>query len=147
MSREEQFKLKKEYYGQAIRQMDTAKELLKNAKREGGNYRDPKKVKMACKTAFSSVLVALDCFLILKGVDKPKGKVQKPMQYYERTLAGIDRKMSDHLICAYQILYVMGYCDGFDSVAIIKTGWKYANAIINRIKPKVVQKDTDTVEI
>jgi hypothetical protein len=38
---------------------------------------------MACGTAFNGVLVAIDCFLLLKESEKPKGKARKSIEYYE----------------------------------------------------------------
>jgi uncharacterized protein (UPF0332 family) len=72
MSIQEQTEIKTKYYNEAIRYMDNAKEYLKNAKKEGNYYHDAKYVKTACGTAYNGLLMALDCFLILKGIQKPK---------------------------------------------------------------------------
>jgi len=114
--------------------MDNAKEYLKNARKEGKFYHDPKYVKTACGTAYNGVLVALDGFLELKDI-KNKGKRRKSIEYYQENVAKIDRKMLDTLNSAYQILHLFGYYDGTNNVTVVKEGFDLANMIINKIKP------------
>jgi len=135
MSVEEQVQTKEKYYGEAIRYMDNAKKCLENTMIENNRYSDQKYVKMACGTAYSGVLVALDCFLILRGIHKPTGKERKSIEYYQKNLATLDRKMMDCLNDAYQILHIYGYYDGVQNVNIVKEGFKLANNIISKIKP------------
>ena len=135
MSIHEQQLLKEKYHGEAMRYMDNAKEDLKQAKKEGKIYRDPKYVKTACGTAYSGVLVALDGFLILKGVHTPAKKVRKSIEYYQNHLGKLDRKMLDNLNMAYKILHLYGYFDGIENATVIKEGFHLANAIIGKIKP------------
>ena len=136
MSIHEQQALKEEYYSEAIRYMDNAKEYLKNAKKEGDFYHDRKYVKTACGTAYSGLLVALEGFLILKGVDKPKGKQRKSIEYYQSNLTKIDKKMLDYLNSAYEILHLWGYYDGILDAIVVKRGFEVANKIIEKIKPQ-----------
>ena len=70
MSINEQQALKEEYYSEAIRYMENAKECLAKAKKEGNFYHDPKYVKMACATAYCGLLVAFD--YAYKIIDKIK---------------------------------------------------------------------------
>ena len=135
---QEQQKLKTKYYGEAMRYMDNAKECLKNARKEDGYYNDQKYVRMACGTAYSGVLVALDYFLKLKGIDKPKGKERKSIEYYQENLSIQDKKMLNHLNVAYKILHLSGYYDGIESVNVVKDGFDEAYKIIERIKPEAV---------
>jgi len=135
MSTQEQQKLREKYYGEAIRYMDNAKEYLKKAKKEGKYYHDPKYVKTACGTAYSGMLVALDGFLILKGIDKLKGKTRKSIEYYQENINKIDKKMLDYLNSAYQILHLWGYYDGIESASVVKEGFDDAYKIIEKIKP------------
>jgi hypothetical protein len=135
MSIEEQKEVKEKYYNEAIRYMDNAKGYLQNAKKEGKFYHDRKYVKTACATAYSGVLVALDGFLILKGVEKPKGKQRKSIEYYQENISKIDRKMLDYLNSAYRILHLYGYYDGEENVNIIKEGFEDAYTLIDKIKP------------
>ena len=137
MSIQEQQVLKEKYYSEAMRYMENAKGCLKNAKKEDDFYNDRKYVKMACGTAYSGILVALDCFLMLKGVDKPKGKLRKSIEYYQNTITKIDKKMLNNLNNAYEILHLWGYYDGIGDAIVVKRGFDLANNIIEKIKPSL----------
>ena len=136
MSIEEQQEVKEKYYGEAVRYMDNAREFLKKANKDGKYYRDPKYVKIACGTAYSGVLIALDCFFILKGLHKPKGKERKSVEYYQKNLSKLDGKVLDNLNSAYNILHLCGYYDGINNATVIKEGFDEANKIIEKIKPQ-----------
>ena len=135
MSVQEQEQTKKAYYSEAIRYMDNAKEYLKNAKKEDGFYLDKKYVKTACGTAYSGMLVALDCFLILKGKDKPKGKVRKSIEFYQSNITAIDKKILNYVNSAYEILHLWGYYDGITKASVVKEGFDLAYTVIDKIKP------------
>ena len=135
MSAQEQETVKEKYYSEAMRYMDNANECLKNAKKEDDYYNDPKYVKMACGTAYNGLLIALDGFLILKGIEKPKGKLRKSIEYYQSNIATIDKKMLNSLNSAYKVLHLWGYYDGIEKVTIVKDGFDEAYKIIEKIKP------------
>ena len=137
MSIQEQELVKERYYSEAVRYMDNAKEYLKNAKKEGDYYHDKKYVKTACGTAYNGLLVALDGFLTLKGIGKPKGKLRKSIEYYQSNITKIDKKMLDYLNSAYQILHLWGYYDGVEDAIVVKRGFDNAYSIIDKIKPAV----------
>jgi len=127
--------VKERYYTEAIRYMDNAKESLKNAKKEGNYYNDSKYVKTACGTAYSGVLVALDGFLLVKGLSKPKKSLRKSIEFYQENVAKIDKKMLNYINGAYKILHLLGYYDGTNNVAVVKAGFDEAYKIIEKIKP------------
>jgi uncharacterized protein (UPF0332 family) len=135
MTIQEQNKVKEKYYNEAVRYMDNAKECLKKAGKEGKFYLDPKYVRMACGTAYNGVLIALDGFLLLKGIDKPKGKDRKSIEYYHNNLGKLDKKILNNLNGAYQILHLYGYYDGINDVRVVNAGLDNAKVIINKIKP------------
>jgi uncharacterized protein (UPF0332 family) len=135
MSVQEQQELKEKYYAEAIRYMDNARECLKKAQKEGKFYNDKKYVKMACGTAYNGLLVALDCFLLLKGTEKPKGKIRKSIEYYQQNVAKQDKKLLHHLNSAYEVLHLWGYYDGIEKVDVVMSGFDDAYTIIERIKP------------
>jgi uncharacterized protein (UPF0332 family) len=135
MSVQEQQTVREKYYSEAIRYMDNAKEYLKNAKKEGNFYNDKKYVKTACGTAYNGLLVALDGFLLLKGIDKPKGKIRRSIEYYQSNVTKIDKKMLNYLNGAYEILHLWGYYDGIESAPVVKEGFNLAGKIIEKIKP------------
>ena len=136
MSVQEQQELTKRYYSEALRYMENAKECLQKTSIEYNRYRDSKYVKMACGTAYSGVLVALDGFFTLKGINKPTRSERKSIEYYQKNLGKIDRKMLGILNDTYQILHLSGYYDGIQNVEVVKVGFKNANALIEKIKPK-----------
>jgi hypothetical protein len=135
MTVQEQQKLREKYYGEAMRFMDNAKECLGRARKEGRFYQDQKYVKMACGTAYSGLLVALDGYLLLKGVELPKGKKRKSIEFYHDNLGMLDRKMLSYLNSAYDILHLSGYYDGIMNATVIKEGFDNAYTIIGKIKP------------
>ena len=135
MSIHEQEEVKKKYYNEAMRYMDNAKECLQKAQKEGKYYNDQKYVKMACGTAYSGMLVALDGFLTLKDVELPKGKERKSIEFYHNNLAKLDRKMLNTLNSAYEVLHLWGYYDGITKVKVVKDGFEEAYTLINKLKP------------
>ena len=118
-----------------MRYMDNAKKCLENTEIDNNRYTDAKYVRMACGTAFSGLLKGLDGFLIIKGIDKPKGKIRKSIEFYQENLVKLDKKMLGNFIDAYQILHLYGYYDGFKNVNVIKEGFKNAKILIDKIKP------------
>ena len=62
-------------YREAVRYIENALEILRTkAKKKDRYYEDVKYVKMACGTAYSGVLLALDAYLELKGMPLEKKK-------------------------------------------------------------------------
>ena len=118
-----------------MRYMDNAREYLQKAKKEDRFYHDQKYVRTACGVAYSGVLVALDGYLTLKGVEKPKKKLRKSIEYYQENLGKLDRKLLNNLNSAYQILHLFGYYDGTNNVNVIREGFDQAFTIIEKIKP------------
>jgi len=142
MSVQEQQETREKYYSEAMRYMDNAKEYLKNAQKEGNYYQDAKYVRTACGTAYSGLLIAMDCFLILKGVHKPTGKDRKSIEYYQKNISKIDKKVLDQLNGAYQILHLSGYYDGIADVRVVSVGFDTAKILIDKIKPAHINGST-----
>jgi len=124
--------IQKKYYDEATRYMDNAKAYLQNAQKDGRYYRDTKYVKTACGTAYSGVLVALDGYLTLNGVKKPRGR--RSVEFYRDNVAKLNRKILDRFNSVYNILHLYGYYDGVNNVNVIKEGFDEANKIIDAIK-------------
>ena len=137
MSIEQQEEIKVKYHSEAMRYMDNAKENLQKAQKEGKYYNDEKYVKMACGTAYSGLLEGLDGFLLLKGINA-KGKERKSVEFYQRNITKIDKKMLNTFVNAYKILHLSGYYDGIQSVNVLMEGFDDAYTLINKIKPKTV---------
>jgi len=144
MNREEQNEFLSEHYAEAIRYMDNAKEALEKACRVGNNYTDKKYVKMACETAYSGVLIALDAWFALKGIPRPDGRQRKSIKYYMSNIAQKDKKLASDLDEAYTILHLDGYYDGITRVKTIESGFDIAYEIIERVKPETFVQVKET---
>jgi len=138
---EQQIFLKKEY-AEAVRYMNNAKETLQKAKKDGNHYTDRKYVRTACGTAYNGVLLALDAWLVLKGIPKPSKKQRKSIEYYMSNVAQIDKKLAACLHSAYNVLHLDGYYDGVTNIKVIAGGFEDAYEIIEKIKPE----DAEAVE-
>jgi hypothetical protein len=131
----EQNVIKKKNYAEAIRYMNNAKETLKKAGKEDAYYyKDEKYVKMACATAYSGILFALDTWLKLKGIEHSK-KNRLSIDFYKENISKIDKKILSRLDTAYKVLHLSGYYDGILSAKIINDGFDVAYEIIDKIKP------------
>jgi hypothetical protein len=137
MDRAEQNAYLSAEYAEANRYMDNAKETLKKSdKANHGHYMDKKYVKSACGIAYLAVLVALDAWLKLKGVQTPNKKRHKSIEFYMSNLAQLDGKMKDYMNTAYDILHLEGYYRGETRIKAIEAGFDAAYDIINQIKPE-----------
>ena len=133
MSIKEQNNIKQKYYNEAIRYMNNAEQTLKKAGKDGKYYQDEKYVKTASGIAYNGVLKALDGYLLLKGIDKKKGR--KSIEWYQENIAKNDKKLNAELKAAYDILNLSGYYDGNTLVPVIEGGFEVAYDIIKRIEP------------
>jgi len=136
MTVEEQEKFKQKQYTRAMRYFDNAKDALSNSGIEGNIYTDEKYVSSACGIAYKGILVALNCWLSLKGVEFPKeGKKHKSIEFYKYNLGKLNEKLVDHLNNVYRVLHLDGYYGGLTDIRVIKAGFSTAKEIINLIKP------------
>jgi len=137
MNKEEQNVFLSKEYAEAVRYMDNANDVLKKAiKEDHGHYRDKKYVKSACGVAYLGVLVALDAWFKLKGVQMPRKNKQKSIEFYMSNLAALDKKLMAYMDTAYHILHIDGYYGGVTNIKIIDAGFEEANKIIDKIKPE-----------
>lgn len=124
---------KKNPYKEAMRYIDNAHNTLKHAGKEDNLYIDEKYVKSACGIAYLGALKALDFLFEIKNVPKKKGR--KSIEYYKLNLSKIDKKLLNYLNNAYQVLHVEGYYGGITGVKTVESGFDYAIAIIDSLKP------------
>jgi len=137
MTPEEQNAFLSAGYAEAVRYMDNAKDTLRKAeKQDHGWYKDEKYVRSACGIAYLGVLVALDAWLTLKGVQIPNKRKHPTIDFYEDSVAKLDKKMLDYLQSAYNILHLEGYYRRERSVKVIGSGFDIAYEIIEKIKPE-----------
>lgn len=128
----EQESIKQKGYKEAMRYIANAKDSLKLAGQNGRYYTDNKYVRTACGTAYSGVLVALDCFFEVKKVALPR--MRKSIDYYRQGLRDY-QKIRDALNSAYDVLHLSGYYDGTLDSDVVKIGFARAKDIIEQIKP------------
>jgi hypothetical protein len=116
------------------RYLQNAKDLLKKAGREDGHYKDPKYVRMACGTAYSGVLLALDDYLVSrnKKIIKKKYK-RKNVNDYEAALSQLNKRLLNKFVGAYHVLHLDGYYDGVLERKIIDAGIAVADEIVEGI--------------
>ena len=125
-----------EAISEAKRHIDNAKDFLRNqAKKEDGLYQDKKYVKIAGHTAYTGILVALDELLAEK-----KKKTRKSVEWYQKELSGLDKKITSDFATAYQILHLdMGY-EGTKSAKIAKLGMETAEKIIGWVENRLTNQ-------
>jgi hypothetical protein len=134
-----QEEVKQQAYAEAMRYMSNAKEVLQKARKEDDFYGDPKYVRMACGTAYSGVLLALDAYLQLKDVEMPKKK-RRSIEFYTSNVAQLDKKLLSYVNTVYNVLHLSGYYDGTHDAVVIKRGFDLAHQIVEKIKPDQVQE-------
>ena len=140
MTLQDQQHIKHKNYAEAMRYIANAKDVLQKAGFENGRYKDSKYVRMACGTAYSGVLIAIETWLKLKDVDfsevaANKNK-RKNIDFYKKNVAERDGKLKGYLDDAYQILHLDGYYDGLQNIKVIKEGFVAAKNIVAQIKPE-----------
>lgn len=119
-----------------LRYLNNAKEILKSVPVENGTYIDIKPVREACGTAYLAILIAIDEYLLKKGVSKkelPKSvdAYRKALQKY---LAVHDGKLLREFEAFYEALHIAGYYRGnLYLVDMIKDALKATRAFIDKI--------------
>ena len=102
---------KKVNYIKAKRYLENAVDILKTkGNKQGRFYEDEKYVRMACGTAYSGTLIALDTYLESKGKAIVKKRHQrKSVDDYKRALSEIDNILLKHFFNTYEVLHLGGY--------------------------------------
>jgi hypothetical protein len=137
MTPEEQNIYKSKEHAEAMRYMNNAKEALRKAeKQDDGRYKDEKYVRSACGIAYLGVLVAVDAWLTLKGVQIPKKRNHTNIDFYLSNVAKLDMKLLDRLNDAYNVLHLDGYYRKVKNIKTIEGGFDEAYYIIDKIKPE-----------
>jgi hypothetical protein len=121
---------------EALRYLNNAKEILKSAPVEDGTYTDVKPVREACGTAYLAILMAVDEYLVKRGMSKKElprsvDAYRKALQKY---LAVHDGKLLREFEALYEALHIAGYYRGnLYLVDMIKDAHKAARAFIEKI--------------
>src|ERR1700691_5383810 len=88
-------------YQEAIRYMNNANKELNLADRNGKVFQDVKHLRVACGTAYLATLKAVDGILLMRNIPKPKKRPS--IEYYQKELSNIDKKILTSLNIAYGI--------------------------------------------
>ncbi|MCF2489573.1 DUF5618 family protein [Dyadobacter sp. CY347] len=122
-----------EAISEARRHIDNAKDFLSNnAKKQDGLYRDVKYVKIAGHTAYTGILLALNELL-----GEKKKKSRKSVEWYQKELSSMDKKVTSNFALAYEILHLaMGY-DGAKSAELAEIGFDRAEQIIGWVEMRL----------
>ncbi|MEO6283248.1 MAG: DUF5618 family protein [Dyadobacter sp.] len=122
-----------EEISEARRHIDNAKGFLSNnAKKQDGLYRDAKYVKIAGHAAYTGVLLALNELF-----GEKKKRTRKSVEWYQKELSGLDKKVTSNFALAYEILHLaMGY-DGAKSAELADLGLDKAEQIIGWVEMKL----------
>ena len=120
---------RKPTFTEARRYFTHAEEILRTkAGRANGRYTDPKYVKMAGHTAWDGVLVAVDEYMVRKGIEKTKGR--KDRTWYLTELSKLNRRIAQSFSDLYSALHLsMGY-DGLPLRKPIKSYLEEARNLI-----------------
>lgn len=121
-------KAQKQIITEAKKYLTNARDILKHKGGNGipGYYSDPKYVKMACNTAWSGVLVALDA-----KVPVPQKAKRKSVDDYKKYLATRNRKTLNDFVSAYNYLHLFGGYDGDLNKKTSQIGLELAENIIH----------------
>ncbi len=123
---------------EALRYLNNAREILKSAPVENGTYIDVKPVREACGTAYLAVLMAIDEYLLKKGMSKKD--LPRSVDAYRRALQKYltvhDGKLRREFEALYEALHIAGYYRGnLYLVDMIKDALKAARSFIDKIGP------------
>jgi hypothetical protein len=120
---------------EALRDLENAREILKNAPIEDNTYTDVKYVQEACATAYLAVLKAIDEFLTKAGVnekDLPQS-VDGYRDMLKKYALAHDGKLLMEFDMLYKALHIAGYYRGFlEDVTMVKDALRAARSFIHK---------------
>ncbi|MEW6097075.1 MAG: DUF5618 family protein [bacterium] len=133
--------LASDYFDEAVRFYNNAKDILKDVKIVYKSYQDTKPVVKACGVGYIGMLKACDGYLISRGIDK--AKLPTSYQGYWQVLSkdlSHNGKVKSALKVAYENLHIFGYYRGGTGVSMIKEGFQCAKFVIEHLSHKKIPK-------
>ncbi|MEW6420019.1 MAG: DUF5618 family protein [Nitrospirota bacterium] len=121
---------------EALRYLNNAKEILKAVPIEDNLYLDIKPVREACGTAYLAVLMAIDEYLLKKGVgeDELPTSVDSYRKALQKYVVVHNGKLLKSFESLYRELHIAGYYRGLlMDTNVIKEVLKSAKAFIEKI--------------
>jgi len=122
---------------EALRYLNNSKEILRSVPVENGTYIDIKPVREACGIAYLAVLMAIDEYLMKRGLSKKElpRSVDAYRRALQRHLVVHDGKLLREFEALYEALHMAGYYRGnLYLVDMIKEALKAARAFIEKIR-------------
>jgi hypothetical protein len=121
---------------ESLRYLNNANQILKSAPVEDGTYADVKPVREACGVAYLAVLLAIDEYLLRRGLTKKE--LPRSTDAYRRALqkylAIRNGKLLREFEALYEALHIAGYYRGnLYLVNMVKDALKSARAFIEKI--------------
>jgi hypothetical protein len=121
---------------ESLRYLNNAGQILKSAPLDDGIYADVKPVREACGVAYLAVLIAIDEYLLRRGLTKKE--LPRSIDAYRRALqkylAIRNRKLLREFEALYEALHIAGYYRGnLYLVNMVKDALKSAKAFIEKI--------------
>jgi hypothetical protein len=121
---------------ESLRYLNNASQILKSAPVEDGIYADVKPVREACGVAYLAVLIAIDEYLLRRGLTKKE--LPRSIDAYRRALqkhlAIRNGKLLREFEALYEALHIAGYYRGnLYLVDMVKDALKSAKAFIEKI--------------
>ena len=121
----------------SVRYLNNARDILKSAPIENGTYADSKPVREACGVAYLAVLMAIDEYLLKKGLakkDLPRS-VEAYRKALQKYLAMHNGKLLREFEALYEALHIAGYYRGnLYLVDMVKDALKAARAFIEKFR-------------
>jgi hypothetical protein len=119
-----------------LRYLNNASQILKSVPVEDGIYADVKPVREACGVAYLAVLIAIDEYLLRRGVTKKE--LPRSIDAYRRALqkhlAIRNGKLLREFEALFEALHIAGYYRGnLYLVDMVKDALKSAKAFIEKI--------------
>ena len=121
---------------ESIRYLHNAREILRKAPREGRIYTDIKPVREACSTAYLSVLLAIDEFLLKRGVTEKElpQSVDNYRDALRKHLSVHNGKLFKEFDVLYYELHLAGYYRGFlRETDTVQSVFKVAQQFIEKL--------------
>ena len=101
-------------------------------------YQDKKYVKQAGQDAYVTILSGLDVFFALNGIQK---KGRKRVEWYEKELFGINKKLSEAFAVAYDTFHMSMHYDGNQDMDVAIIAFKKAEEILDGLE-KIMDNTT-----
>lgn len=128
------------YFKEAFRYFENAKLRLRESPIQHNRYQDIKPVREACGTCYVAVLLAIDGYLLQRGVNE-NNLPSSTKEYWLALEKYIPHngKLSDAFSIVYENLHRFGYYLGGSNVEMVKASFKNAARVIDML-PKSTSK-------